>query len=132
MSLRPLGLWPDSRGVYAIGAFLAGMIGCAVIASFLGEAVTARGLLISATIPGAVVGLLLAIAGLVGFHLASGNPNLHPVLRWLVLCIFGWLVLGLMTVIVIIGHLHNILWLSPIGIIYAVWTALFLLGRRPC
>jgi hypothetical protein len=125
--VRPLGLWRDSRAIYAIGAFVAGVLGCVVIGSLVGGMF---GYL--AFIMGVFAGPLLVIAALVGFHMTSGNPGLHPVLRWLALCVLAWLVLSMITVIVGVDRFRTWLWITlPLAAIHGAWTALFLIGRKP-
>lgn len=128
--MRPLGLWSDSRAVYAIGAFFAGVFGCVVVSALLAGGM-GWGLAVFAIVPGGLVGFLLVIAALVGFHMTSGNPHLHPIVRWLALCVFAWIVLGIITVFGVADNLRNGLWSTvPMAVIHGVWTALFLMGRR--
>jgi hypothetical protein len=128
--MRTLGLWRDSRAVYALGAFFAGMIGSAAAGAFMWRSSLGE-IVFYAIIPGPIVGILLVIAGLVGFHMTSGNPDLGPVWRWLALCFFAGLVLSIITVIGSVHRFSDGLWLTgPMAAIHGVWTALFLIGRR--
>ena len=56
----------------------------------------------------------------------------HSSPGWLALCIVAWLVLSMITVI---GSVHDFragLWVTlPMVAIHGVWTALFLIGRKP-
>jgi len=127
--VRPLGLWNDSRWNYALGAFPAALVGCA-LSVWLASSASGGELIGWAFVAGVPAGLVLSLCSVFGYHMVAANPRLHVVARWIGLCMLTWLFLSMLGSVLLLTNLGSELRvIAPLAAVHAVWTALFLIGR---
>lgn len=128
--MRPLGLWRDSRWTYGLGAFPAAFAGCALGIMWATSSwgwVPIEWVIIT----GVPAGLVLSLCSVFGYHMVAANPRLHVVVRWIALCALTWLFLAMVLILLFITNADvGLRVIAPLATAHAIWTALFLIGRR--
>jgi hypothetical protein len=102
--MRLRGLWRDTRSVYAAGASIATIGGCALGIAWSEVAMPWRELVGYSLVTGVPGGLIVGLCSVFGYHMVAANPDLHPVARWFALCLMTWIFLAAFVLALLVGE----------------------------